>query len=411
MEFFEQALRFIFLCPFVLGFIPAVFPLAQLIAALVAGGGAAVGGAAAAGAFGGGSGGGYSPPVDPYTGQVMGIDPNTGLNQRVVDTLWQQPTPEGYEFAGQAADYIDANGLPKWIVNRLEWAKSQNANWFDFFKNNPVFTGALPAELTALLSAPWGSVPSDLAMQSQTQTPQPNESQVVNNPSPQAPEVFPEADYSTTVWGTPQSIPPELAGIGGELLPWMLPGGAPNIVGQPSGGGGLYSNLSPVQNPSGGGMSMNLSPVTPPADPMMPGLGVPVIPSPLPTQLDPYTQEGTPYFYAQGTAYGDPIQPVPSTIGTTLTPTPLPELATIPSGIPNTLPPGAVPDVTIPPVSGATVNTPTPTPQIPIGGGGGGAAIPPGFPVVGGGPLIQTVFGPVPLPQAPPSILDFLRRR
>lgn len=410
MEFFEQALRFIFLCPFVIGFLPVLgIPIAKIIAAMIAATAGGVGAAGAAGAFGSG-GGAPAPPIDPYTGQIMGIDPNTGLNQRVVDSLWQQAQPEGYEFTGQAADYVDANGLPKWIVNRLEWAKSQNANWFDFFKNNPIFTGALPAELTALLSAPWGSIPSDVPATSGQPT-APNEGAEVYNPPPQEPQVFPEADISTTVIGQ-QSIPPELvaAGIGGGLLPWMLPGGTPNIIGQPQ-GGGLSSNLSPVQDPSGGGMSMNLSPVTPPADPMMPGLGVPTIPSPLPTQLDPYAQDGMPYFYGQGTAYGDPIQPVPSVIGSTLDPTPLPPLATIPSGIPNTLPPATVPDVTIPPVSGATVNTPPTTPQIPIGGGGGGAAIPPGFPLVGGGPMIQTVFGPVPLPQAPPSILDFLRRR
>lgn len=381
------------------------------LAPIVLGGAAAASLLAALFGFGGGpKPPGWTPPVDPYTGQIMGIDPNTGLNQRVVDSLWQQPQPEGYQYAGTTADYVDANGLPKWIVNRLEWAKSQNANWFDFFKNNPVFTGALPAELTALLSAPWGSIPSDIPATGQ-QTPTPNEGAEVYNPAPQEPQMYPEADISTTVWGTPQSIPPELAGIGG-LTPWLTPGGTPNIINQPQ-GGGLSSNLSPVQDPSaGGGMYSNLSPVTPPTDPMLPGLGIPLIPSPLPTQLDPYTGADMPYFYAEGTAYGDPIQPVPSVIGTTLTPGVVPPLPTVPSPIPGTLPPGAVPPVNVPPVSGATTNTPnTPEiPNIPLGGGGG-AALPPGYPVVGGGPLIQTVFGPVPMPQAPPSIVDFLRRR
>lgn len=410
MELLGQILHFIFLCPLVLGFIPAVFPLAQLIAALVAGTGAGVGIAGAAGAFGGG-GGAATPPIDPYTGQIMGIDPNTGLNQRVVDSLWSQPQPEGYQYAGTAADYVDANGLPKWIVNRLEWAKTQNANWFDFFKQNPIFTGALPAELVQLLSAPWGSIPSDVP----TQTPQgvPNEGQEVYNPAPQEPQVFPEADISTTVIGQ-QAIPPELvaAGVGGGLMPWMLPGGTPNIVNQPQ-PGGIYSNLSPIQDPSSGGMYSNLSPVTPPTAPMLPGLGVPVIPSPLPTQLDPYTQGDMPYFYAEGVAHGDQIQPVPSTIGTTLTPGAVPPLPTVPSNIPTTLSPGTVPPVNVPPTTGASVNYPnTPEiPNIPLGGGGGIPAAPAGFPVVGGGPLIQTVFGPVPLPQAPPSIIDFLRRR
>lgn len=408
----------------------AFLPAAALVGAAGASGPLApvvLGGAGLAGLFmklfgGGSKTPSYSPPMDPYTGQVMAIDPKTGLNQRVIDKLWSY-NPQGMNWAGDAASFTDAqSGLPKWLVSRLNLASLYGANWMGFFKDNQTFDGNLPPELEWLLTVPWGTLASDYefgdlapatppseGVQGGTpealNQPQINEGQEVSYPEGQQPDMTSgEPTFSTTTYGAPQIIPPELiaaasGAAGGALLANQL--GGQSLPGAGVQGPGFTSNLSPVQEPNTNQVPDYVSP---------PIFTVDVWGNPISeTQgIPPNIIGDVPWFYGQGTATGDPVPTQPVPISGQLTPPPLPGagVSTI------SMPIGGTPTTTTPNV---TPTAPTPQlpeiPNIPIGGGGGGAALPPGFPVVGGGPMIQTVFGPIPLPQGPPSIVDFLRRR
>lgn len=391
--------------PFVPAFIvPAGIGIGALISMILGGAGAGVGAAGALGAFGSGA-GGATPPIDPYTGQVMGIDPNTGLNQRVVDTLWNQPTPEGYQYVGEPASYIDSNGLPKWITSRLEWAQGKNANWLQYFKDNLLFTGQLPAELVTLLTAPWGTIESDNPMY---RAPQPNEGQEVYNPAPQEPQTFPEADISTTVHGNPQYIPPELAAA--------------------LGGAGL-AGVGAVAGGSGGG-NFNMNPFAPQELPLqqMPIGGQLTEPNPnnVPDYVaPPPVNNSMPYFYEEFQyppiistppvvpPVVPPPMPLPGAGVPTQPPTSIDVTAPYPPPLtPTTIPTPGTPTTTTPPVTTAPSTPGLPEiPNIPISGGGGGAAIPPAFPVVGDGNALQSLFQALPPISVPPSIVEFMKRR
>lgn len=414
------------------GFLPA--------AAIVAAGSTgpfapiALGGAGLAGLFWKLFGGGDktqapAPPMDPYTGQIMAIDPKTGLNQRVVDKLWSYQ-PEGMQWLGDAASYTDpTTGLPNWLVRRLDLATHYGANWMGFFSDNQTFDGSLPQELEWLLTVPWGTLASDYEfgdiapaqppggdpgnVQGGTpealNQPQINEGQEVSYPEGQPPDMTSgDPTYSTTVYGG-QAIPPELiaaagAGAGGYLLANQL--GGQQLPGAGVQSPGFTSNLSPYSEPQ---IYDPSNPNNVPDYVAPPTFSIDVWGNPVSTtQGMPTIINDVPWFYGEGTATPDQLNPVPMPISGQPTPQPLPGagVPTISMPIGGTPTPSPVPEVNVPP------QTPQiPIPNIPIGGGGGGAALPPGFPVVGGGPLIQTVFGPISVPQPPPSIIDFLRRR
>ncbi len=364
-------------------------------------------------------------PIDPYTGQVMGIDPKTGLNQRVVDALWAQKPP-GMEWLGDAASFTDAQtGLPAWLVNRLNLATKYGADWMQFFKDNTTFNGQLPSELQWLLSVPWGGLVSDYEFGSlaPAQPPPegvqggqvPNEGATTTYPGEgQQPDMTSgDPTFSTTVYGQPQvadiPAPGSIPQIG-SIPPWFYAnvfGGTPNPSNLPI-GVPTQDPYNSVPEPNPNNVPDYVAP--PPffstdvyGQAPLPGAGVPSGQPP-----DIINPQGVPVWTAEGTAHPDQIPPSTQPIGTTINPTAPPPVY-VPT---QPMPIGGAPSTTTPPAPTGGGTPPANTPQIPIPTGGGGSigAGPANFPVVGGGPLIQTVFGPIPAPPPPPSIIDFLRR-
>lgn len=159
---------------------------------------------------------------------------------------------------------------------------------------------------------------------------------------------------------------------------------------------------TPTQQAGGGGPGVYFMPEPPVFHAQGTGVAdIPVQPA-APPQLPPYTGQAVEEAAAPGavpkfssTTYlrPEPVKPERSELPTRLTPGVVPPLPYEPAPMPNTVTPGPVPEVQKPKSKGdgTPFNIPIPTDDK----GGGGAPMPVGnFPVVGGGPLMQSVFVP-----------------
>lgn len=365
------------------------------------------------GKFGGGGGGPsweeispFGHRVDPLTGQIVPSDPNTGLTQGAIEEIFDpsiipegqggvlDPTTNTWMFGEQP--YIDPQtGLPHWVVDIAAeqgglTASGEVAPWF----SDILMQMSNAGQLAPWLAEQWAAIaqePLEQAPPPAEQAPPEGGQQVEEPMQEQLPETG-KPGFRAEV--TDDVLIEEAAKVGIDKA------AAAGIIAE-MGAGTLISMINQAKQFGGAVKFETTVTATPPETPQ---------PRPIEPALPP---RGTRADSGRGPRTG--MENVYRRVDIPPTPTPTP----VPSPIPTELEPTPLPPVDVPPPSGAEVSQ---KPQfnlgdllgaLPQGRGGGGLSFPSiGFPVVGTGQMLQSLF---PLPPglaqviAPPHIGAFFR--